>query len=285
MCFLLFSCKQTENEKLEKLLYEWIGKEILFPHNPSFTIYGEQESDFKIPTDEYKIVHYLDSIGCISCKLNLKKWKEYIEYMDSVTHGKVPCIFFFHAKEKREVKISLKEESFDYPVCLDTANKFHQLNHFPLYSILQTFLLDKNNRIVAMGDPVTNPQIKELYLNLINGKQSKQEFDQTKTKAVLETSIIHFNSFHWDEKKDTIVTLLNIGEKPLVIHDIVTSCGCTVANYDKHPAMPGKSLKIRISFKADHPEQFNKTVSIYCNTPESPYVIRVKGKAEKSQTP
>lgn len=281
MLILLPSCKQTQSEKLEKLLREWTGKEIVFPNNPSFTIYGEQEADFKIPTDGYKVVHYLDSIGCISCKLNLEKWKEYIAYMDSATNGTVPCVFFFHAKEKREVKISLKEDNFDYPVCMDTANEFYQLNRFPMYPILQTFLLDKDNRIVAMGDPVTNPKIKELYLNLINGKQSKQELEATQTTAEISTSTIRFGSFHWEEKQDTVVTLRNTGKKLLVIHDIVTSCGCTVADYDKRPVMPGKSVDVKISFKADHPEHFNKTVGIYCNTTESPFVVKVMGQAKK----
>ena len=281
MLILLPSCKQTQSEKLEKLLREWTGKEIVFPNNPSFTIYGEQEADFKIPTDGYKVVHYLDSIGCISCKLTLEKWKEYIAYMDSATNGTVPCVFFFHAKEKREVKISLKEDNFDYPVCMDTANEFYQLNRFPMYPILQTFLLDKDNRIVAMGDPVTNPKIKELYLNLINGKQSKQELEATQTTAEISTSTIRFGSFHWEEKQDTVVTLRNTGKKLLVIHDIVTSCGCTVADYDKRPVMPEKSIEVKISFKADRPEQFNKTVGIYCNTTESPFVVKVMGQAKK----
>ena len=281
MLILLPSCKQTQSEKLEKLLREWTGKEIVFPNNPSFTIYGEQESDFKIPNDGYKVVHYLDSIGCISCKLNLEKWKEYIAYMDSATNGTVPCVFFFHAKEKREVKISLKEDNFDYPVCMDTANEFYQLNRFPMYPILQTFLLDKDNRIVAMGDPVTNPKIKELYLNLINGKQSKQELEATQTTAEISTSTIRFGSFHGEEKQDIVVTLRNTGKKLLVIHDIVTSCGCTVADYDKRPVMPGKSVDVKISFKADHPEHFNKTVGIYCNTTESPFVVKVMGQAKR----
>ncbi|MBE6286978.1 MAG: hypothetical protein E7099_02130 [Mediterranea massiliensis] len=60
---LLPSCNMTESEKLEKLLREWNGKEIVFPLSPSFTIYGETETDFRIPKDGYKIVHYLDSTG------------------------------------------------------------------------------------------------------------------------------------------------------------------------------------------------------------------------------
>lgn len=48
-----------------------------------------------------------------------------------------------------------------------------------------------------------------------------------------------------------MVTLTNTGTKSLVIHDIATSCGCTVADYDRHPARSGEILNIIVSFKAD----------------------------------
>mgnify|MGYP003520160482 CR=1 FL=1 len=69
---LLSSCQQTEAERLEQLLQKWYEKEITFPDNPSFTVYGEKESDFTIPVGGYKLVHYVDSVGCTSCKLNLE---------------------------------------------------------------------------------------------------------------------------------------------------------------------------------------------------------------------
>lgn len=278
---LLSSCQQTETERLEQLLQTWYEKEITFPDNPSFTVYGEKESDFTIPVGGYKLVHYVDSVGCTSCKLNLDKWQEYIAYLDSVTGHMVPCLFFIHATQKREVKIALKNSRFDHPVCLDVDNEFYRLNKFPMHPMLQTFLLDKNNRIVGMGDPVKNPRVKEFYLNLIRGKRDKQEMEQSRTTARLSHQEIDFGTFPWEMKKDTVVTLTNIGTQPLVIHDIATSCGCTVANYDKQPARPGESLKIQVSFKADQPEYFNKNIIIHCNTGNSPYVIWVKGHAKK----
>lgn len=280
---LLPSCQMTENEKLEKLLREWNGKEIVFPESLSFTIYGETETDFRIPTNGYKIVHYVDSTGCVSCKLNLSKWMEYIAFIDSVTHSSIPCLFFIHAKQKREMKISMKQEHFDYPVCLDTENEFYKLNRFPMHPMLQTFLLDKDNRIVAMGDPITNPKITELYIALISGKRGKLELEQTRTKAGTSTSAIDFGTFHWEERKDTVVKLTNKGEKPLLIHDIATSCGCTVADYDKRPVQPGESISVRLSFKADYPGYFCKTVGIYCNAKQSPLKVQIKGYAEKRQ--
>ena len=58
-CFLfLISCQQTEKEKLEELVKNWNGKEVLFPINLSFTLYGKTPVDFKIPASDYKIVTY-----------------------------------------------------------------------------------------------------------------------------------------------------------------------------------------------------------------------------------
>ena len=278
---LLSSCQKTETERLEQLLQTWYEKEITFPDNPSFTVYGEKESDFTIPVGGYKLVHYVDSVGCTSCKLNLDKWKEYIAYLDSVTGHTVPCLFFIHATQKREVKIALKESRFSHPVCLDVENEFYRLNKFPMHPMLQTFLLDKDNRIVGMGDPVKNPRVKELYLNLISGKRDKQEMEQTRTTAKLSHQEVDFGTFPWEMKRDTIVTLTNTGMQPLVIHDIATSCGCTVADYDRYPARSGENLNIKVSFKADHPEFFKKNIIIHCNTKDSPYVLWVKGNAKK----
>lgn len=278
---LLASCQVKETERLERVLQEWNGKEIVFPKNPLFTAYGEKKVDFTIPASGYKLVHYVDSVGCTSCKLNLDKWQEYIAYLDSVTGHTVPCLFFIHATQKREVKIALKESRFEHPVCLDVENSFYRLNKFPMHPMLQTFLLDKNNRIVGMGDPVKNPRVKELYLNLINGKRGKQEMEQTRTTAKLSHQEVDFGTFSWEMKRDTVVTLTNTGTQPLVIHDIATSCGCTVADYDRHPARSGESLNITVSFKADRPEYFNKNIIIHCNTEESPYVLWVKGHAKE----
>lgn len=71
------------------------------------------------------------------------------------------------------------------------------------------------------------------------------------------------------------------GSIPLVINDVTTSCGCTVVDYPKQPILPGKSDTLHISYQAEHPGHFNKTISIYCNTTSSPILIKIKGNAEK----
>ena len=52
-------------------------------------------------------------------------------------------------------------------------------------------------------------------------------------------------------------------------------------DYPKQPILPGKSDTLHISYQAEHPGHFNKTISIYCNTTSSPILIKIKGNAEK----
>ena len=71
--FLLLSfltgCKESEKEKIARLVKEWDGKEISFPSHSVFTIQGKDTVDFSFADAEYKIITYIDSVGCTSCKL------------------------------------------------------------------------------------------------------------------------------------------------------------------------------------------------------------------------
>lgn len=39
--------------------------------------------------------------------------------------------------------------------------KLNELNLFPNESMLQTFLLNENNQVVAIGDPIKNSAVKK----------------------------------------------------------------------------------------------------------------------------
>ena len=72
-----------------------MNKEIVFPNKMYFSIQGKENVDFRIKDTEYKIVAYVDSAGCTSCKLHLSKWKELIHYVDSIQSERVQFLFFF----------------------------------------------------------------------------------------------------------------------------------------------------------------------------------------------
>ena len=79
--------------------------------------------------------------------------------------------------------IGLKTENFDYPVCIDEKDSINKLNHFPVEMRFQTLLLDKENKVLAIGNPVQNPKIKELYLKIISGESAFMHITEPLTQV------------------------------------------------------------------------------------------------------
>ena len=107
LLFILFpSCKESEKDKIARLVEEWEGKEILFPTRSVFTIQGKDTVDFSLADTDYKVVAYIDSVGCTSCKLQLPRWKLFMQEVDSMLNRPVPFVFYFHPKDMKDCVIS-----------------------------------------------------------------------------------------------------------------------------------------------------------------------------------
>ena len=167
---LILSCMDGRNKQIEKLVKEWNNKIIRFPQHPVFTRTVTDTVHYQIPESGYKVVVFVDSVGCISCKLQLPKWKELMDEVDSLIDDNVSFIFFFQSNDIKDLKYIMEHSRFTHPVCIDTEDRFNSLNHFPADMAFHTFLLDADNKVVAIGNPVHNPKVKELYLRIIRGE-------------------------------------------------------------------------------------------------------------------
>ncbi|RNC63491.1 DUF1573 domain-containing protein [Proteiniphilum sp. X52] len=277
-CILLFSCNESKEKKeITKLVTEWQDKEIIFPEDLIFTRYGQDAIQYEMPESDYKILLYVDSIGCTSCKLQLHKWNEFIAQVDSLTSGSVPVLLFFHPKDKRELSYLLKRDGITIPVCLDENDRLNSINRFPSRDDFQCFLLDKDNKVVYIGNPIHNIRIREMYLSRIAPEAHTPTTPSRST--IVQADQTEFNLGTLKRGNSTTVTALirNIGEVPLVVYDTKVSCGCTSINYKKEPALPGSSMEIEITYNAEDPGYFHRTVSIYGNMDNSPLMIRLKG--------
>ncbi len=277
---IFFSCQNEQKEKekhIAQLVNEWQGKQIVFPENPIFTRYLTDTTDFQIPQSEYKVLIYVDSIGCTSCKLQLPKWKELIEYTNSVAKEEVPFLFFFHSKDYKEIRHLLKRDGFDRPVCIDMDDRLNKLNKFPADMTFQTFLLDKDNKVTVLGNPVHNTAVKDLYLKQITGKESPVK-NMLKTTAEVNQTDIDFGTFDKSEIKQAIIEIKNTGDNPLVIVDVSTTCGCTAATYDKQPAKPGEVLQVGIKMTPKDTGFFDEVITIKYNSMNNqPVKVKIKG--------
>lgn len=61
-------------------------------------------------------------------------------------------------------------------------------------------------------------------------------------------------------------TGVNRGTKPIVLLDVVTSCGCTVPEYSRKPVLPGASTRIVVTYDpANRPGRFSKELAVYAS--------------------
>ena len=273
----LYSCQNKQKKEITQIVKEWQGKEIVFPEKMIFTQFGQDTVPYSLSESPYKIVMYVDSVGCTSCKLQLHKWKEFITELDSLTRGSVPVLFIFHPKDKREIFYLLKRDDIDIPVCIDEKDRINAINRFPENQSFQCFLIDKDNKVVYIGNPVHNPRIREMYLARIAPEVHIPTIPSKNT--IVQADQTEFNLGTLKQGNTTTVTALirNIGKVPLVIYDTRASCGCISISYKKEPTIPGSSMEIIITYNAEDLGYFNRTVSIYGNTDDAPIVLRLKG--------
>lgn len=280
--FFIYSCKESTSDKITRLVNEWGNRKIIYPSQIFFTVLGcDTIYTYPISNTNYSIVTYVDSIGCISCKLQLGKWMNFISELDSLTNSSIPVYFFLHPKNRTDVITLLNRSHFNYPVCIDENDSLNLLNHFPQDMSFQTFLLDKDNKVITIGNPVLNPRIKDLYFNILLNKSTLKKVDQVPvTKIILSEQVINMGNFSWKDNQEKVVTIKNVGYSPLVIDEVLTSCGCIVAIYDKEPVLPKDSTDIKIRYQAEHPEHFNKTITVYCNGEGAPLKLNITGNAK-----
>ena len=219
---------------------------------------------YKIPESDYKVVAYFDSVGCMSCKLKLFKWKQFIEEIETLSNKDIPLIFFFYPKDVKELQRILRRDDFSIPICIDVEDNFNSLNHFPPDMMFQTFLIDKNNRVRVIGNPINDLSVKEAYFREIVGV----------TNETAPYTIIHTDKMKYDfdiVKKDSVkkqvVSLYNAGEQVFFIKGITTSCDCLNVKYDWNKIVPGESEVISVYYKGEEKGHFWRTITIYGNIP------------------
>lgn len=81
-------------------------------------------------------------------------------------------------------------------------------------------------------------------------------------------------------------TLTNTSDKPVVIYQVVSSCGCTDVEWTKEPVKPGKSGKISATYSNDEgPYPFDKTLTVYVSNINKPVLLKLRGVSVENPKP
>lgn len=78
----------------------------------------------------------------------------------------------------------------------------------------------------------------------------------------------------------------NTGKQPLVLANVIASCGCTVPEWSKEPVKPGEKGEISVKYNTAIAGTFQKTIRVFSNAKTSPVFLVIKGevKATDGQT-
>ncbi len=161
------SCRNDQYAKIAKTVELWQERHVVIPENAIFTIQAKDTVQMDLHSKKNKILVYVDSTGCTSCRLQLHKWKEFIAEVDSATNKETQFLFFLSPKSLREAQYITRRDDFTHPICIDMYNQLDSLNHFPEEEMFHTFLLDMNNKIKVIGNPIHNKRVHELYMEAL----------------------------------------------------------------------------------------------------------------------
>ena len=77
----------------------------------------------------------------------------------------------------------------------------------------------------------------------------------------------------------------NVGDAPLVIHQAVASCGCTVPEYTQEPVLPGKKGTIKVTYNGTgkYPGHFKKSITLRTNGKTEMMRLYIEGEMTAKQ--
>lgn len=76
-----------------------------------------------------------------------------------------------------------------------------------------------------------------------------------------------------------VFTFTNVGDGPLVIHQAIASCGCTIPEYTQEPIMPGKTGTVKVTYNGTgrYPGFFKKSITLRTNAKSEMFRLYIQG--------
>lgn len=153
---ILFSCQ--EKSRTIREVEEMYGRKITFVE--PYEIISSNESMESIIEKEVKVVSYIDDFPCTDCTLNmLIDWIEVINSIDK----DLGYLIIIRTNDVDELTKHIENKGIAHPIICYQTDAFKVENKLDVLARNRTFLLDKNDRIVLVGEPFNNEALLNLY--------------------------------------------------------------------------------------------------------------------------
>lgn len=104
----------------------------------------------------------------------------------------------------------------------------------------------------------------------------QEEAPMTGAKIYFEVKSNDFGEITQGDKVEYTFEFENVGNEPLILSDVRTTCGCTAPEWPKEPIAPGGSAKLRVVFNsAGKMGMQNKVITVMSNAVNSPERVKI----------
>jgi len=169
MSIIIFSACNSSKERIEKQINILYSNKIDIPSSKMEVIVYDSMYLHKKPN--YRVLVYLDSTECTPCYVShYHEW----EYILKECRKYEPSISLAIIIETKNLSEDVKEKflapTFDRTILIDKNGVFRKRNpFFPESQIMHVLLLDKEGRVILVGNPLSNKKVEELlYSKLRN---------------------------------------------------------------------------------------------------------------------
>jgi hypothetical protein len=126
---------------------------------------------------------------------------------------------------------------------------------------------------------ISNTILAVFLLILVSCSQN-QISNTAEFSIKVEDAEFDFGKIAYDSPAIHEFQFINNGKEPLIITNVKSSCGCTVPTFPKDPIEVGLSGNISVKYDTKKVGHFNKSITVYSNSKDSPTTLHIKGEVE-----
>ncbi|MDE5687281.1 MAG: hypothetical protein K2I18_01485 [Paramuribaculum sp.] len=264
---IIFVSCDSATQSNRDIVSEVVGKQIIIPDTLTIRIKNDT-INYDFSDAGFKILVYVDSSDCTSCKMKLGKWVDIVNEFKNITGGDLNFLMIVNSHNDEEISYYLERDNFPLPVAIDADGRFRSLNKIRKENEYQTFLLDESDNILAIGNPTINPKIRSLYRGILSErtKGEPKEFISQPKGVIMQ--------------RDTVYATFRISNPDNVnytVQELVPSCDCIkVQSLDTMPSHG--FLNVNLKVVPDTLERsFYKYVDVFFTQKELPIRLSVHG--------
>ncbi|MDR3094340.1 MAG: hypothetical protein LBU62_06860, partial [Bacteroidales bacterium] len=156
---VLVSCQpNTQGKKIQEKVFQWQGTEMTVPPLTAINWNGLDSCNLYDRYD-YKMVYHING-DCHACVDHLPKIDSLYQ---TVKTSNTTLLIYVFSGDYAHFENLVERINIKIPFIYDKQNLFYSQNKLSIDPLYHCFLLDKDNKVLLVGSPISNPKMWALY--------------------------------------------------------------------------------------------------------------------------